>query len=59
MPSLIHHKREGGVVLAMVLIIGLLMSTAVIAFARRATIDSLIARNRDAQRRNSQRPESL
>jgi len=51
MPSLIHHKREGGVVLAMVLIIGLLMSTAVIAFARRATIDSLIARNRDAAAR--------
>ncbi len=33
--------------LALVLIIGLLMSTAVIAFARRATIDSHIAHNRD------------
>lgn len=51
MPPLIRRKREGGIVLALVLIIGLLMSTAVIAFARRATIDSLIARNRDAAAR--------
>jgi general secretion pathway protein K len=38
-------------VLALVLVIGFLLSTAVIAFARRATVDNAIAHNRDAAAR--------
>jgi type II secretory pathway component PulK len=42
-------------VLALVLVIGLLMSTVVIAFPRRATVDTHIAKNRD----NAARAEAL
>jgi type II secretory pathway component PulK len=42
-----NRERERGVVLALVLILGLLLSTAIITFARRAVIDTMIVRNRD------------
>ena len=41
------RERRSGVVLAMVLILGLLLSTAVVSFSRRSVIDGMIARNRD------------
>lgn len=40
-------RRESGVVLALVLILALLLSTAIITFSRRAVIDTMIVRNRD------------
>ncbi len=40
--------RQSGMVLALVLIIALLLSASVITFARRAVIDTMIVRNRDA-----------
>jgi general secretion pathway protein K len=43
-----ERARERGVVLALVLILGLLLSTAIITFSRRAVIDTMIVRNRDA-----------
>lgn len=46
-PASLRDPRRG-VVLAMVLILALLLSAAVVAFTRRAVIDSVIARNRDA-----------
>jgi type II secretory pathway component PulK len=42
-----NRERERGVVLALVLILGLLLSTTIITFARRAVIDTMIVRNRD------------
>jgi general secretion pathway protein K len=44
-----HTSRDprSGVVLAMVLILGLLLSTAVVSFSSRAMIDGMISRNRD------------
>ena len=42
-----RKERRSGVVLAMVLILGLLLSTTVITFSRRSMIDGLISRNRD------------
>lgn len=39
---------ERGVVLALVLVLVLLLSTAVYTFARRALVDTLVTRNRDA-----------
>lgn len=44
----VRTKSESGVVLAMVLILALLLSTAIITFTRRAVVDSMISRNRDA-----------
>ena len=48
-----EHRR--GVVLAMVLILGLLLSTAVVSFSHRSMIDSLVSRNRD----NASQAEAL
>ena len=45
------QRRQRGIVLALVLVIGLLLSTAVFAFVRRATIDAHIAVNRDSAAR--------
>jgi type II secretory pathway component PulK len=42
------RDRESGVVLALVLVLALLLTTAVITFARRAMVDAMIVRNRDA-----------
>ena len=43
-----HHKRaERGIVLALVLVIGLLLTTAIVTFQRRYIIDAQIAANRD------------
>lgn len=42
------RRREAGAVLAMVLILALLLSTAVVSFARRATVDYMIVQNREA-----------
>jgi len=44
-------REERGVVLALVLVITMLLSVAVITFARRATLDAQIAGNRDAAAR--------
>ncbi|MCZ6462916.1 MAG: type II secretion system minor pseudopilin GspK [Proteobacteria bacterium] len=41
-------KRQSGIVLALVLILAMVLSTAVITFLRRAVIDSAIVHNRDA-----------
>ena len=48
-------KHRSGVVLAMVLILGLLLSTAVVSFSRRSIIDCLVSRNRD----NASQAEAL
>ncbi len=40
-------RRESGVVLALVMILGLVLSVAVMAFSRRAIMDTMIVRNRD------------
>lgn len=40
--------RETGIVLAMVLVLALLLSTAIITFTRRAVVDKMIANNRNA-----------
>ena len=40
--------RKAGIVLAMVLILALLLSTAIITFTRRAIVDKMIATNRNA-----------
>lgn len=40
-------RRERGVVLALVLVLALLLSVSIIGFTRRATIDTMIVRNRD------------
>ena len=40
--------RNAGIVLAMVLILALLLSTAIITFTRRAIVDKMIATNRNA-----------
>lgn len=44
----VGRRRERGVVLALVLVIGLLLMTVVIGFSRRSIVDFHIARNRDA-----------
>ena len=41
-------RRESGVVLVVVLVFALLLSSTVATFLRKATIDAMIARNRDA-----------
>ena len=46
-----RRPRESGVVLALVLVLALLLSASVITFARRAVIDTMIVRNRDAAAR--------
>jgi type II secretory pathway component PulK len=46
--SLAPQARNRGVVLAMVLILALLLSAAVVSFIRRAVIDTVITRNHDA-----------
>jgi len=43
--------RESGVVLALVLVLALMLSVSMIGFARRAVVDSMIVRNRDAASR--------
>lgn len=42
-----RSERRRGVVLAMVLILGLLLSTAVLSFSHRSMMDGMISRNRD------------
>ena len=42
------RRGERGVVLALVLVIGLLLTTAVVAFSRRQMVDTHVAHNRDA-----------
>lgn len=42
-----RHERQSGVVLALVLILALMLSAAIITFSRRAVIDTMIVRNRD------------
>ena len=41
------HRRESGVVLALVLVLALLLSVSMIGFARRSVLDTMIVRNRD------------
>jgi general secretion pathway protein K len=41
------RRRESGVVLALVLVLGVLLSASIITFSRRALIDTMIIRNRD------------
>lgn len=41
------RTRSDGVVLALVLVIALILSTAIITFMRRATLDAMIVHNRD------------
>ena len=41
------RDRRSGVVLAMVLILALVLSAAVLTFTRRAVIDRMIVRNRE------------
>ncbi len=41
------HRRESGVVLALVLTLALLLSVSMIGFARRGMLDTMIVRNRD------------
>jgi len=48
MAANVQRDRRRGAVLAMVLILLVLLTTVVVAFARRAVIDTVIARNRDA-----------
>lgn len=48
MSALPHSRRERGVVLALVLILALLLSAALVTFVRRAVIDTSIIQNRDA-----------
>ncbi|MBW2315932.1 MAG: type II secretion system minor pseudopilin GspK [Deltaproteobacteria bacterium] len=48
--SVATGRRERGIVLLIVLFFVLLLTTAVSTFQRRATVDSLIARHRDAAR---------
>ncbi len=43
--------REGGMILALVLVLALMLSVSMISFTRRAVIDSLIVRNRDDSQR--------
>ena len=45
------HRRSGGVVLLVVLVFALLLSGGVASFTRRAVIDAMIARNREASGR--------
>jgi general secretion pathway protein K len=46
-----RRRRQAGVVLLVVLFFALLLTTSVATFMRRSTIDSMIARNRDASAR--------
>ena len=41
------RQREGGVVLALVLVLALMLSVSMVGFARRAVMDTMIVRNRD------------
>ncbi len=43
-----RRQREAGVVLVVILVFALLLSSTVATFLRKATIDAMIARNRDA-----------
>jgi type II secretory pathway component PulK len=50
MPVMRSHRRQQGVILPLVLIIGLLISASIFAFVRRSAVDGMIVRNRvDAQ----------
>jgi len=44
-------RRQSGVVLVVILVFALLLTSSVATFLRRATVDSMIARNRDAASR--------
>ena len=45
------RRREGGVILVVVLVFALLLASTVATFLRRATVDNMVARNRDAAAR--------
>ena len=47
----VRRRRERGVVLPVVLFFALLLTSGIATFTRRATIDSMIARNRESASR--------
>ncbi|MCH2171260.1 type II secretion system minor pseudopilin GspK [Myxococcota bacterium] len=49
--SIAQRRSESGVVLLVILFFALLLATSIATFVRRATLDSLIVRNRDAASR--------